>query len=193
MARLKKRLDPICIREGRACPRHKEGHYRHNKCGENYVTLVRKPMSLKQRLAIGERNKKLGIKPPSRFGVSPWNKGIPWSDTAKQKMSAIHTGRKNPWASEQMRNSRGELGHNWKGDSVGYIGLHRWVQVTLGQPDTCEHCGETGLKGHKIHWANKSRTYKRRIDDWLRLCASCHGRYDKGERTGKGKKIYVTH
>lgn len=73
---------------------------------------------------------------------------------------------------------------NWKGENVGYEGLHRWVERHLGKPDTCEHCLTSGLQGAKIHWASKSRGYRRDLTDWLRLCASCHGKYDSGNRTG---------
>ena len=74
---------------------------------------------------------------------------------------------------------RGEDRYNWKGDSVGYGGLHNWVKLYLGKPETCEHCGKTGLKGKKIHWANKSQEYRRELTDWLRLCVPCHSRYDR--------------
>ena len=52
------------------------------------------------------------------------------------------------------------------------------IRKQLGRPDTCEHCGINGLRGLKIHWANKSREYKRDLSDWLRLCVSCHKKYD---------------
>lgn len=71
-----------------------------------------------------------------------------------------------------------ENAHTWKGDNVGYSGLHMWVRVKLGTPEICEHCSKSGLKGHQIHWANKSGEYKRDIEDWLRLCAKCHLVYD---------------
>ena len=67
----------------------------------------------------------------------------------------------------------------WKGDGVGLSGLHKWVYLVLGQPNTCEHCGKTGLKGHKIHWASKDHKYKRNVKDWLRLCVLCHKKHDK--------------
>lgn len=67
---------------------------------------------------------------------------------------------------------------NWKGDDVGYSGLHAWVKNHLGTPDTCEHCKKGGLSGQRIHWANKSQEYRRVKEDWLRLCAKCHRRYD---------------
>lgn len=71
-----------------------------------------------------------------------------------------------------------EKSSNWKGNEVKYSGLHIWVRKYLGKHDTCEHCGKTGLKGKKIHWANKSRKYQRNLEDWIRLCASCHSKYD---------------
>lgn len=66
----------------------------------------------------------------------------------------------------------------WKGEKVGYTGLHSWVRKELGSPNKCEYCGKDGLVGKKIHWANKNHTYKRNLEDWLRLCSSCHKEYD---------------
>ena len=71
-----------------------------------------------------------------------------------------------------------EKANRWKGNEVGYDALHSWVKRKLGRPDTCEHCGRSNLGGHMIHWANKSQEYKRNLEDWLRLCASCHKQYD---------------
>jgi len=81
------------------------------------------------------------------------------------------------------KNKRDEKSASWKGDKVGYHGLHKWVPKHLGKPGTCEHCGRNNLKGRQIHWANKSRKYKRNINDWLRLCSSCHTKYDKNVKT----------
>jgi len=66
----------------------------------------------------------------------------------------------------------------WKGDAVGYSGLHKWVRKKFGQPKKCEHCGENNLKGQKIHWANKSGDYSRDRKDWVRLCVKCHCLFD---------------
>lgn len=66
----------------------------------------------------------------------------------------------------------------WKGDSVGYYALHAWISRTLGKPDTCEHCKQSGLIGKKIQWANVSGEYKRDVKDWIRLCVPCHLRFD---------------
>lgn len=67
----------------------------------------------------------------------------------------------------------------WKGDQVSYAGLHMWVNRHLGKPNTCEKCFKTGLESKFIHWANKSKLYKRDLNDWIRLCAKCHKEYDK--------------
>lgn len=69
--------------------------------------------------------------------------------------------------------------HNWKGDSVGYSALHDWVERVKGKPSICVHCGSRDKRVY--HWANKSGKYMRRINDWIRLCVSCHRNYDLGK------------
>ena len=66
----------------------------------------------------------------------------------------------------------------WKGNKVGYDALHDWVYKKLGAPMICEKCGKVCKTNHEIHWANRSRKYKRIKDDWLRLCVPCHKNYD---------------
>ena len=93
------------------------------------------------------------------------------SDNAKIGITTWSKGKKAPWAT-------GEKNFNWKGDDVGYSGLHYWVVSRLGKPTTCWHCGKSNLHGNSIQWANKSHTYKRDVNDWLRLCVKCHRKYD---------------
>lgn len=71
----------------------------------------------------------------------------------------------------------GETHHSWTGDYPKYRTLHMWVQKWLGTPTECKLCGAVG-NGHKMHWANISKTYKRDITDWIRLCVKCHKNYD---------------
>lgn len=76
---------------------------------------------------------------------------------------------------------------NWKGDGVGYHGLHGWARKILGKPSHCNFCRikgkyfvrKNGIKHWSIQWANKSRKYVRDINDWIALCISCHKKYDK--------------
>lgn len=70
---------------------------------------------------------------------------------------------------------------NWKGDAVGYSALHAWVRRVKGAPCVCERCGTT--EGKRYEWANKSREYRRDLDDWERLCVSCHRK--DGNRMGE--------
>ena len=90
------------------------------------------------------------------------NKGKKRSEETKLKMSLIKQGNKN---------------YRWKGDKVGYSGLHIWIRKMLGSPKYCEHCKTT--KAKKFEWANKSHLYKRELTDWIRLCTSCHRIYDR--------------
>ena len=67
-------------------------------------------------------------------------------------------------------------GGNWRGDEVGYYGIHSWVQKELGSPSECADCGDTSPR--RYEWANISREYKRDINDWKRLCRPCHHKFD---------------
>lgn len=84
---------------------------------------------------------------------------------------------------------------NWKGDNIGYAGVHKWIQRTLGKPNLCSICGITNSK--KYEWANISGEYKRDITDWKRLCVSCHRLYDDHsnkawDTRGRKKTIEIT-
>jgi len=65
----------------------------------------------------------------------------------------------------------------WKGDKVGYYGVHDWITKHYGQPSKCEACGLNDPK-RKYHWANLDLKYKRNIESWRRMCVSCHRKYD---------------
>src|SRR5438128_11421542 len=96
--------------------------------------------------------------------VIPWNKGKKCpklNEEHKKKIGLAVAATKNP---------------KWKGDKVGYFGLHLWVNRKLGRPSLCESCKTK--KAKKFEWANKSGEYKRDLEDWLRLCTSCHRKYD---------------
>lgn len=139
-----------------------------------------KPPSEEYKKRISDTLKKKGIKPPSRIGCTPWNKGKKWDKKTKEKMSEAKL--KNPtryWLGKKNLKVTGENNKNWKGDLVGYNALHTWVSKWYGKPKTCEHCQKTNLVGRNIDWANKSGRYKRDREDWLRLCKRCHALYDK--------------
>jgi hypothetical protein len=101
-----------------------------------------------------------------------------------------YKGKRLPWvghnkphteeAKEKMRqNAKLRIGVNnnkWKGDAVGNKALHQWVRRQLGTPKLCEIC--LTKENRVYHWANRSHTYKRDVNDWMRLCVPCHKKYD---------------
>ena len=89
----------------------------------------------------------------------------------------------------QFQRFKDETVHpKWKGDRVGYYGVHDWITKHYGQPKKCENCGLNNLN-KKYHWANLSGNHLRDIKDWKRLCVSCHRLYDYGKTN---KKLEVT-
>lgn len=87
-------------------------------------------------------------------------------------------------AYNHLHPKRGPESKNWKGDSVGYHALHVWVRKTYGSPTSCENCGGkskkvgTLRKVSNIQWANISKKYTRKREDWMALCSKCHYKFD---------------
>lgn len=72
---------------------------------------------------------------------------------------------------------KGDQTSGWRGDEVGYGGIHIWMAREFGSPRKCDHCNCDDAS--TFDWANKSGDYLRDRSDWLRLCRSCHTKYDK--------------
>lgn len=79
-----------------------------------------------------------------------------------------------------------EKSPNWKGEKVGYSGLHKWVRKYKKIPKKCQIC----KKIKKLQASNISGLYKRDLSDWEYLCAKCHVYKDK---TYKNLKSYHNH
>lgn len=107
--------------------------------------------------------------------------GFKVKESTKRKMSLIMSGRKR---SKQYRIaiSKAKIGNKngmWKGEKAGYQSKHTWVRKHFGQPKRCENCGKDNLTSKKINWANISKKYIRKRWDWVRLCKSCHNKFDR--------------
>lgn len=70
--------------------------------------------------------------------------------------------------------------HLWKGDGAGHDALHKRLYVRYGNPKVCEKCKKKNLRGKQIHWANVTGNYSIEKENWMRLCADCHNKFDKG-------------
>jgi len=81
-----------------------------------------------------------------------------------------------------------ENSSTWKGNDVGYSGVHAWIKNKFGFPNKCEICGTTTAKIY--HWANINHRYKRKAEDWKRMCVSCHAKYDYKFNNKKHYKKY---
>lgn len=154
-----------------------EAHKR--KISEKLKGIKRKPQTDEVKRKISESLK----------GRTPWNNGVEHSEEAKAKMSKAKLGKK-------RKEFSNEKSWNWKGDKISYNRLHNWKLEKDGNPKKCEHCGKIGKynigkvrKTWNIQWANKSRKYKRDLNDWIGLCIKCHRKYDK-DNTRAIKKKY---
>jgi len=81
---------------------------------------------------------------------------------------------------------RGNKNPNWKGNWVGYNGLHGWVRRNKPKPEFCECCEER----QPYDLANISGKYKRDVNDYEWLCRRCHMTKDERMKNLKerGKK-----
>lgn len=73
----------------------------------------------------------------------------------------------------------GDLNPGWKGDKAGYSALHFRVERQRGKPQHCTQCGTTD-PAKWYEWANLTGNYAD-VNDYARMCRSCHRTYD-GER-----------
>lgn len=75
------------------------------------------------------------------------------------------------------RNQRGALNSSWRGDGIGYAGIHARLRARYGSPKRCSRCGTTD-KRKTYDWANLDGNYAR-LASFVRLCRSCHWKQDK--------------
>jgi len=68
----------------------------------------------------------------------------------------------------------------WKGKKATYSAFHKRIYRIKGLPNFCEVCKTT--KAKRFEWANLTGKYHD-INDYKRMCSSCHIRYDKKRRS----------
>ena len=115
--------------------------------------------------------------------VSEALRGRPVSAETKAKISVANRGRRHTAEARRRiaeavsgKQRTGARHHNWKGDAVGYFGLHSWVARHKKKTGVCTSCAAVvGTACHTgTEWANVSGRYLRDLDDFVELCIPCH-------------------
>ena len=63
---------------------------------------------------------------------------------------------------------------SWKGNEVGYKGIHKFVNRLWPRNGKCEHCKRIT----NTQYASKDHKYSRHRKGYLELCFNCHVIYD---------------
>ena len=95
----------------------------------------------------------------------------PFTQEHKKNLSKSLKGR-TVWNKGLKGYMEGARNSMWKGDSVSYRNLHRWVERKLGKAMRCMKNMEH--KSTRYHWANISKEYRRDLTDWMQMCPSCN-------------------
>jgi len=119
----------------------------------------------------GKKIKKICLYCGKEFVSTDSNGSIGRRKYCSARCSGLSTGFK-------VGQTKGNNNIMWKGNKVGYHGLHCWLTRNYGQPKQCVVCGEN-RPNKRYEWANISKKYKRDITDWIRMCKKCHNDYDK--------------
>lgn len=124
-----------------------------------------------------------------------YTSGLTQTEIALQlgtSQKVIHTFMKRfalPTRIPKKRNQFGEANHMWKGDKAGYASLHRRVENLKGRPDYCVTCKTTD-ETKRYEWACINGHYED-IEDYQRMCKSCHMKYDKSRPNRVTVKDFV--
>jgi len=123
----------------------------------------------------------------------PINKNHSWfgrkhSEESKREISSAMMGEKNhrfgKKVSEEMKRKQslalkgtkmGSKNHTWKGDKVGYSGIHYYIRRRKSKPQLCEDCKKVPPR----ELSSNDHKYSRNPKKWEWLCKPCHAKKDK--------------
>ena len=119
-------------------------------------------------------------------------KGERMSAEQRAKISAAHAGRRTGnrnAAGKRTPEMRARISAARRAGSearapLSYTAVHKRLRRDRGIPSLCEHCGTTTAK--KFEWAfagegHERGTYSADLTEYIRLCTSCHLRFDRGK------------
>ncbi len=72
-------------------------------------------------------------------------------------------------------------------DIPGYFAVHDWIKRHYGKASKCEDCGTKETS--RYHWANISGKYLKDVNDFKKLCPSCHKKMDRDDFCKAGHSL----
>jgi hypothetical protein len=131
-----------------------------------------------------------------RAKLSAAGKGRTLSAGHREKIAARMRGNRNgagsagqirtPEACQRMSSAR-RAGSEARNPGLSYTAVRKRLRKERGTPSRCEHCGTTTAK--KFEWAfasdghgNGGFPFSTDLTDYIRLCTSCHVRFDQEGR-----------
>lgn len=172
------------MRKGSHCSEENKQKIREALLGKHHSLETRKKMSENHAYNSGEKNPMWG-----RFGEKHPIWGRRHSEESRKRMSEIRLGKKlSEETCRRMSESHvakyGKENPCWKGEHVGYSGLHGWVRKYKHKPELCAMCG----RKPPYDVANISGLYKRDLDDFKWICRGCHAKSDCRIKNFKDKR-----
>lgn len=87
--------------------------------------------------------------------------------------------RTTPWRGVVPLPRKGEASNFWKGSSVGYKGIHIWLNTKFGKARKCENKKCKMTSKYFDYSLLRGKKYLRKRENFWQLCRSCHKYYDK--------------
>jgi hypothetical protein len=84
--------------------------------------------------------------------------------------------------------NKGKYHPAWKENTIVYSTLHGRLKRYKGKANKCDVCGE-GRKNKRYEWANLTGNYSD-INDYKKMCKSCHTLYDNKKRRENNESLY---
>lgn len=121
----------------------------------------------KQKIGQAHRGMKRSLE--ARKNISLGKKGKKFSKKHIENLSKAQKGKR-----------KGSKNPNWKGDQIGYGGLHYRIKKNKPKTGFCDICGKKEDKygNTTLEISNITGEYKNDIDDFQWAHRSCHRKYD---------------